>query len=338
MKKLLVVFLALTLFGVFAFAQDAEAAAPVLTFSGSVKTGVIVNGSDAGDPTVKLYESDDPQPGAIWFDGTINGTMAGGKFELYSTTYDVTAVKSDALYGWWKPIDMLTLTVGQGYDLAYETPYEGWDNGNIGAQLKLIPIEGLVFAVDLPLAKTGAAAAFTYPIVMAAYTAAGIAKVGVNADFANKVYIAGLDIIAVPNLTAQFDFRYKDAGSAYDAEEYFAYAIGAIKPYLWLAESNVKGAAAVIAVPYAVNPLTGEITGVTGAVAGTDSEKWIVEPGVEYTMGTVTPGAYFKYCESGDWSVRAYATTTVDKNNIKFYADYNKDKTWDAAIRYIVKF
>jgi len=212
MKKLLVVLLALTVVGVFAFADDAAAApaAPTLTFSGSVKTGAQVDVKQYADKaTLKLWESDDPAASYLYFDGTVAGTNAGAKFEIAAPAVATTVV-TDTLYGWYSPISMLKLSAGKGYDVVYETPIEGWDNGQQGVQLKLSPIAGLDLGAEYHVATISGTAANGSADEIDASRIQATAKfalpdlltIGANADFQQKSYIFGVNVTALKALTA----------------------------------------------------------------------------------------------------------------------------------------
>jgi len=321
MKKLLIVLLALTVIGVFAFAQDEAAPAAALAWSGSVQTGFKLIADSDNNVTGQLWESNNPSPGSIWLDGTFAGTNAGGKFEIYTKAYD--SISSDALFGWWKPISMITLSAGEGYGAAYTTPYEGNGSGGTGFQIKVAPIDGLVFAIDYPFGKvTATDLDFSTVQIQASYAAKDLLTVGVNADLGTKVYNVGVNVVAVPNLTAQVEFKYlmDPDPASYRAEEYFAYAMGALKPAIWIYESSVKG-----------------------ATAAADDPAFGVKPSITYAMASVTPGAYFQYNAAvGDadaaYSLGVNAAMTVEKNAIYLYADYQSAKTWDLGLRYIVSF
>jgi hypothetical protein len=306
MKKLLVVLLALTACCGLAFAQDA----PAMTLSGSMDTGIKVFSDYSLNGTGYIWETNNGYPSDLWLDYTINGTKAGGFFELCATEIATGNIYTDSLYGWWKPIDMLTIKAGLGYGDVYSTPIEGWDNGSTGLQISIAPIEGLVAAIDYPFTASGTAEGIALGNlkVAASYTLASIVALGVNCDFGAGQYIAGVNVLAVKDLTAQAEIKFLSADSTMRAEEYFAYAIGALKPYLWAYEDTI------------------------GTVL------WGAKLGAGYTIETVTPGAYFQYNADASWAGGVYASFTVEKNAIKAYADIKSTNIFDVGFRYVLSF
>ncbi len=329
MKKAIVLLLALAVFGVFAFADDAMAA-PALVLSGSVQVGTQFGYDKTSDLTyLQNWSSNDGDNMSFYLDGVFAGTNAGGKFELLTKAAadGTNPVKIDTGFGWWKPIAMLTLQAGYNYGSLYATPIEGWANGGTGAQIALKPIDGLTIGLDLDatagMTKFDASAQIGFDFQ---YVLKDIATVGFDYDLGSNYFVAGANVVAVPNLTAQVDVRYAVKAGAtaaaadwnyvkntLKAEQNFAYAMGALKPSLWLAESKVD---------------TADLT-------------WSVKPGVAYTAGAYTPSAYFEYdyaSTAATWSLGAALDTTVEKNAVHVYADYKSAGSYDLGLRYIVSF
>jgi hypothetical protein len=318
MKKLLVVLLALTVLGGFmAFADDA-AAAPTMTISGSGQTGVRFTGGNGSSFSGQLWSTNNGTVGDGWIDLTYGGASAGGKIELYvsngagseaANTNPTNPVGIDVLAGWWKPISMLKINAGYGYGNFWSTPIEGWSNYGTGFNVILTPIDGLNVAAEYNVTSTVTALDLSKQLdVAASYALASLGTFGLDYGFGG-LFIAGANVTAVPNLTAQVDFKFNTSTSKYRAEEQVAYAIDVMKPGVWAYESSIAGDAA-----------------------------WGVKPWFEYTMAPATLGVYFQYNADATWAAGPYAKLTVDKNAMKFYADYKSTSAFDFGFRYVVSF
>jgi opacity protein-like surface antigen len=307
MKKLLIVLLALTVLGGFAIAQDA----PKLAFSGSVSTGFHIASDKDANLSAFQYESNNPSNGTGYFDAAI-ATAKSGAFAEFVVAGDVPAVTQDSLYGWWKPAEMVKVLIGYGVGSYYKTPIEGWKTSTTGMQIQLDPIPGLQLSAEyqagaLPGAKFDASKNISFD---ASYAMKDMFKVGLDYDTAGKVLVAGLDVMAVPNLTAQADFRYTDGTKKTEVEENFAYAMGAMKPSLWAFETKVD---------------TADMT-------------WGVKPGFAYAMEGWTPSGYFEYDSDKTWHLTAQADATVEQIALRGAFTYNDNSSWDLGLRFVVSF
>jgi len=312
MKKLLVVLLALSVFGVLAFADEA---APALAFSGSLYSGLQLNGS-ATATTLKLYDQTNGDPEDIWLDGALSGKAAGLKFEFY--TSDGTNAKVDVLYGWWKPFDMLTVSGGEGVGDIYTTPNEGWDaSSGSGFQLALVPIEGLQIGVWIPATLT-AVNLGTNVAGTLSYDMAKLFKAGLGFSLVDNFLWAGFNLAAVENLTTQVDFEYyinangngaTTAAGTYRGELNLAYAIAGAKPGVWVYYSTKTG-----------------------------DPAWGVKPSVSYVIDAFTPAAYFQYNADSTWSTGVNLAIAVEKQTAYFYVDYQSAATWDVGVNFKMAF
>lgn len=309
MKKLLVVLLALTVIGGFmAFADDA-AAAPTMTISGSGQTGIRFTGGNGAAFSGQQWTTNNGTPGDFWFVTTYGGTTGGGKLEFYTKNDVSNPISIDVLAGWWKPISMLQLNAGYGYGNFWSTPIEGWSNYGTGFNAVLTPIDGLNVGVEYNATNTVTALDLSKQLdIAASFAAKDIGTFGVDYATAGTL-IAGANVTAVPNLTAQVDFKFLTAASQYRAEEQFKYAIDALVPGVWAYESSITGDAA-----------------------------WGVKPFVNYTIGAYTPGFFFQYNADATWSTGPYVTFKADKNAVKAYADYKSTTYFDFGFRYVVSF
>jgi hypothetical protein len=326
MKKVLVVLLALLALGVFAFADDE---APALTMGATVKTGFEIDGgsADGVKTTGNIYESDDPTFTRADVSGTISGTTGGAAFTFREDNVSATGatVTVPTAYGWWKPVSIVNLKAGVGHGIAYESPIEGWDNGDTGFQAVISPIDGLTIAGDYYFSATPTELDGNYLGGQVSYAAKDLVTIGVNA--LNNVYIFGVDIKAVKDLTAMIDGKYDNSGSdpVTSLEEKIGYAVGGASPYIMGYQTLYK-----------------------------DYTDIIVKVGASYALGSYTPGAYFKYYLNGAddaenfFKVGAFLDVAADKNSVEIYGDYKSgsaldsataeasDSTWDFGIRYIV--
>lgn len=226
---------------------------------------------------------------------------------------DVTAtvVATDVAYGWWTPIDMLTMTGGIGYGVIYSTPIEGWGKtGGPGFQVKLTPVAGLAAGIVYPFPITEADFSATALQFAASYAITDIATVGLGYDLGSSYLWAGVSVSAVKGLTALIDFEDTfTTGGLMRVEGKVGYAVGALSPSLWVFYQNVTGTA-------------------FGAKVA-----------VSYAMDSVTPGAYFEYDDGGAMSMGANAAIAIEKQAVNIYADYKiPANTFDLGFNFKMAF
>jgi len=299
-----VALLALSVSGVVAFADDM---APALAFSGSLYSGLQFNGSSTA-VTAKLYDQTNGDAEDFWLDGALAGKMAGLKFEIYTT--DGATVVTDVLNGWWKPIDMLTISGGIGVGDLYTTPIEGWDSSSgSGWQVAIVPITGLQLGVWYAATTTAATADIMQLSGTLSYDMANIAKVGVGYAGGLQYLWAGFSLEAVAGLKTNVDFEYYGATSLYRGELDAGYTISGISANVWAFDSTKVGDAA-----------------------------WGVKPYVSYAAGMFTPGAYFEYNADASYSMGVNCSVAVEKQTIYFYFDYQSAQTWDGGINFKMAF
>lgn len=290
------------------FADDQ--AAPALTFSGSLFSGLEFDGS-ASAVTAKLWDTDNGDPEDVWFDGALNGKLAGLKFEFY--TSDGTNAKVDVLYGWWKPIDMITISGGEGVGDLYTTPIEGWDaSSGSGFQVAVVPITGLQIGLWYAAGLTAANVDITSLSFTGSYDMAKIAKVGVG--YGSNFFWGGLSLKAVAGLKTNVDFEYyladnangsTTAANTYRGELDAGYTVASFSGNVWAFLSSKTGDAA-----------------------------WGVKPYVSYVFGLATPGAYFEYNADATWSTGVNLAVAVEKQTMYLYADYKSASTWDLGVNF----
>ena len=273
MKKLLIVLLALTVLGVFAFAQDAEKA--TVTLTGKVETGMQFL---LKDKTVAMHDDDSGTPGRVDLD--VKATL--GDFELgyYLRDDDISGASGThgiTVPNYWVGYSfldkMVTLRAGNTDASTTKTVNKGWGNGidsKNGVQLIAAPVAGLQIGgawgylsdTQIDYAnKSNAAVGFTYAIT-------DIGALCANYESVDKLFTAGFNYTGMPNLTAQLEMYYI-ANSDIQEMEFFqnvAYAMGALKPMLAVYEGKTKDAAFSFKinpeVDYTVSPVI--LIGVSG--------------------------------------------------------------------------
>ena len=179
MKKLLVVLLALTVVGIFAFADDAAApapAAPAVKITGLLTTGYDYIKPSSGDTTAQLYDYWD---NGVQARNNIDVSVTSGNFvyttELGTSSADPVAAsastngypyfnvasikgsffdsKLSAEVGLLNTGDFTTLgDVGANY---WGNSGENTGSGFAGLALTATPIDGLVLGLGLPADTTG---------------------------------------------------------------------------------------------------------------------------------------------------------------------------------------
>jgi hypothetical protein len=301
MKKLIIVLLALSVFGVMAFAQEA----PALALSGSLYSGFQLDG--ATTINAKLWDSNGGYPSDFWLDAALNGTAAGLKFEIFTDTNPIL-VNCDVLFGWWKPIDMLSLKGGVGYGATYTTPIEGWGHGGTGFLVQLA-VAGATVGVEYPFAIAPAAFDATKIIFAASYALTDIATLGAGYDLGGQYAWAGVSVKAVKDLKANIDFNYSVAAPAtFRVEGDFGYTIMGIAPGLWVYYTSATGSA------------------------------WGAKVYASYAMDTITPGAYFTYNADASWAGGANVAFAVEKQTVNVYGDFKSGSVWDFGVNFKMAF
>jgi len=269
MKKLLVVLLALTAVGIAAFADDA----PVWTFGALWNTGAVITLGDktsVPDATINLYDNNEPAVTRARFIGQVDLGGYGAKW--YTAFNGDDPAKAVTFTNWWVYANlfsnMLQINVGapdNGFSGTVNKGYGG--TSPAGFQFVVMPIDGLkvgmaipvnelisvtVLGVSVPVTDTllkdtfkalqfgafytmpnMASVAFTY--VMGKYDAAFSSVPSKTAELA-----AGVNVLAIPNLTAQFELDLTAMGDKAAGKDElfqnFAYVMGPLTPGLTLYE------------------------------------------------------------------------------------------------------
>lgn len=276
MKKAIVVLLALAVVGAMAFAQDKTA----VTFSGSVEAGALVTATSSSQ-TIATNDANNGYFGQLAVSASL-GDFAT-KF-AFRTTDLATLTVHDA----WLTQGFLNnmLTIGAGYDLGsvISTAYEG--NGGIGGnglQVYVMPISGLTLGAFVPLTIAGDTLSNTFQAfkIAAEYTMEKLFTFYAGYDNSANTAEVSLDILAVPNLTAQLEAAISTNGGSTVPEEYLAYAMGNLTASVWASET-----------------------------LGSGSFDFSVKPAISYAMGVPTLGASVKYTQS--------TSAVVIDANVKF--------------------
>jgi len=289
MKKLLVVLLALTAVGVAAFAD-----APTWTFGAVWNTGAQIKlGDSTTVPDTLLFLSDNNEPAPTRGRFVGNADLGG-----YGAKWYVAFPSDDPKNGinfinWWVYANlfnkMVTLNVGAADTGFAGTVNKGWGGANVsGIQVIVAPIDGLKVGFGIPVNENlpvafdvklndqlqaiqlGAfytmpnLASFAFTYVNKATSIAGVTANSGEVDF-------GVNVLAVPNLTAQFEVQVKNlgasSGNTIELFENAAYVMGPLTPAINLDEviDNTSGANMKIAinpnVDYAV--MTGTNVGIS---------------------------------------------------------------------------
>lgn len=381
MKKLLVVLLALTAIGVTAFAQDVtwtygltvKTGAEAILFDSDTATAL-------GGNKLLPYDADDSVASRLRFDAEaalgdfsahirVGGDGAG--IVSSTTTKTITEIATfgaavgvdptkDAglastgtfLPAWWVQAyfmdKMIQMQFGNLDHAVTDSVNKGWGGLNVeGAQIVVTPMTGLSVGVAIPavsakytldegLAGTKLGLAYTMPnlaIVKFTYSNAGGDKMS---DVAG-----GVEIDAVPNLKAQFEFQDTDLGNkttvlntpgvsdanlsvkegAIELFEFASYALGPLTPSLEMYQALpgdsaldmqlyvkpgidyvvMEGTAVGASVKYIMNP--------EFAVAGTPDSALVVDPYVAFTFNAKAAlkiDAAFTLPDLSDTSVWAF--------------------------------
>jgi len=306
MKKALVVLLALTCLSALAFADDVA-----WVFGATVKTGALITIPSTGSTMIVANDADDPTLSRIRL--TTQATLGDFSVNVYLNSDYAGSMALDTslkfLYfpNWWvtaKFLDqMIALRFGAMDTSTTDTVNKGWGGINTtGTQIVVTPISGLNVGLAIPVPTTAgtldsalagmkAGFAYTMPNLLTA-KATWVNAAGTNnceADF-------GVAVLAVPNLTAQFEGQIKLLGSStaqtIELFENVAYAMGPLTPAINADE--VLYSASGLNTQIAINPnvdyvvMTGTAVGLsvtyTMNVAGASVNKLVADPYVKFTF------------------------------------------------------
>jgi hypothetical protein len=249
MKKLLVVLLALTLFGVFAFAQDA-AAAPTVTWNVSAYNGfAIVNDGNSSTTALQPYSYDWEGKGAYRFQMAVNAADGNSGFQFRLQTADQLATAAPTFNEIWAYGKFLNgmVKVEGGLLNDYALATGGWecygnsDNGKLGAQIDIMPIEGLTIGAYAPITNIDTFAntqiGFGYEMADMFHLAGGYIMSPVTNGGA---LYAGLVLKAVKDLSFNVEVKLSNLGDSTNGttniEEYVAYPFGALTASMYAGE------------------------------------------------------------------------------------------------------
>ena len=354
MRKLLLIG-ALVLISASVFAQaaaPAPAAAPTMAFTGALYTGTIAQGIGSATPSLGIWDPVNQTGSRFNWQGTVKADTWGLNFRLreddnWQQLKDANYPAFRRLYGWMEPVPgVVRVTVGRlsGYEWAtgdaggFSTL--GNLDGAVGAQLQIMPIDGLNFGAFLPFTYgNGDSATPTYaPSVslieavsfMAVgfkYTMKGVGDIeggywgaadmpagnlGTQRTNSSSFYAFpkawfGLEYVGMPNLTALLEsqFAISNASSANYAyfDEQVSYQMDQLGLTLY-AEQLLWSSAT-----YAGN-------------LGYGKTNLGFRPVVDYAMGNVDVGAYAELvysdnaAASGNWGYAfgPFVKVTVSKN------------------------
>lgn len=319
MKKLLVVLLALTAIGVAAFADDA----PVWTWGATVETGAVVTLANTGDPQIYVWDANQP---VVSRARLISGVALGNyglKFYIGNDFGGNNAGSANAASGnlaylssnlvfpnFWVYAsflnNMITLNAGNPDTGFSGTVNKGW-GGTVaqGFQVIVAPIDGLKVGMAVPVSvpQESTTTALGSMIGGAFYTMPNLASFAFtfagSKGTANSGEIDfGVNVLAVPNLTAQVEGKITSfgasSGQTTELFENVAYVMGPLTPAINLDEqlNNASG----WNVPIAINPnvdyaiMTGTNVGLsvtyTMNVKGGTISSLNVDPYVKFTFNS----------------------------------------------------
>lgn len=318
MKKLLVVLLALTAVGVAAFADDA----PVWTWGAVWNTGAVITIGDSTsvpDATINVYDNNEPAVTRARFIGQVDLGGFGAKW--YTAFNGDDPAKAVTFTNWWvyaNVLDkMLQINVGAPDNGFSGTVNKGYGGASpAGFQFVVMPMDGLKIGMAIPVNEAGVGdillkdtfkalqfgafytmpntASFAFTYVMGKYSGLAVADKSGELD-------AGVNVLAIPNLTAQFEINLTALGDdtlgKYELFQNAAYVMGPLTPGLTLYEDiyAASGSKATIKinpnVDYAV--MTGVNVGLSltvildndGAIGG-DATGLNVDPYVTFTFNS----------------------------------------------------
>jgi len=258
MKKLLVVLLALTCLSALAFADDVA-----WTFGATVKTGAqITMGADSAS-TIAVYDADDSVASRVRFDAEAAlgdfsahvrvGGDAAGNLPLLT---DAAAFSTGAfasndfafLDAWWVNAyfadKMVQLQFGDLDHSVTDTVNKGWGGLSVeGGQVVVSPMSGLSVGLAIPVYPTksglldqalaGMKIGFAYTMTDLVTLRATYMNAGGD-SFSDLA--AGVAVLMVPNLTAQFEVQATDFGNdvtgSIELFQNLVYQIGPMAPGL----------------------------------------------------------------------------------------------------------
>jgi len=262
MKKLLVVLLALTCLSALAFADDVA-----WTFGVTVKTGAQITMDADNDPMIKAWDADDGVPSRVRFDadaalGDFSAHVRVGGDGAGMTVDKTGAVNFLFLPNWWVNMyfaeKMVQVQFGALDHSVTDTVNKGWGGLSLnGAQAVVSPISGLSIGLAIPVGPLGTLNASLAGIKIGfAYTMTDL--VTLRATYMNaggdsfSDLAAGVAILMVPNLTAQFEAQGTDFGNdttgSIELFQNVEYALGALKPGLEADENLPNDSAAEMAI------------------------------------------------------------------------------------------
>jgi len=250
MKKLLIVLLALTVLGVFAFAQDA---APTLVWGGSVNSGFAeVSNSAASTNVGQYYDYNSESGGRIRLQGAINAAdgNSGFQFRVQNDGLGATAPVLNQAWAYGKFLDgMVKVEAGKLNNYAFSTgdwACFGDHDGGLGALLSVTPMEGVAIGAYLPMPTGGTG--YTSGTLQFAYTMKDVFTLVGGYTLSplttntGDIY-AGVVLKAIPNLAFDAELQLtKLADSApvlsgtTTIVEHAAYTMGAMTASIYAAQ------------------------------------------------------------------------------------------------------
>jgi hypothetical protein len=326
MKKLLIVLLALTVVGIFAFADDAEN--PTVTFTGRVETGVQIMFADP-DPTAILHDDDSGTNGRIRLD-----TVAAlGDYELGIgiRTDNLADFGPGMYYAGYKFLDgKIILRAGATDASTTGTVNKGWGDGinsDGGVQLIIAPIDGLqIGAMAGHLNGTSALVKDTLgkPGFGLAYAAPGFGDIRINYTAFDHLFTAGVNYTGMAGLKAQLEGYYIN-GADYASKKTFDTAIfgdlTSTGPTEFQGDWDYEFEL-FQDVAYTVGGLTPELVAYEG-IAGGSALAFKVNPQVSYAATPVI-------------TLNAGVTYLSNSDNDVFFKDI--DLVYDADDTYAISF
>jgi hypothetical protein len=213
MKKLLVTLLALTVVGIFAFADDA-APAPVAKIGAWTANGIQLYNSGNGQKDDAYWNGNQYQ----WLGVSYSSDLAG-----WSVDFDGTWFTSPRSYtGWVKPFgNIVTIKAGKLREGGYNTwsYIEGNNfatriaNAEKGLMLDFAPISGLNFALVDKVGDTTAAFSSSSFAVGAEYALPDLATIDAQYNGSAKEIYAGADVKAIKGVAAKAGVNYNTGTS-----------------------------------------------------------------------------------------------------------------------------
>lgn len=363
MKKILIVLLSLAVVGI-AIAQDA----PSIKFSGYLNSGIEADVLGSNDPTVKAYAQDADVNGIRFnLDGAVVNGDVGANFRLRSTgdAAGLVSTQADKMatnfpylgfgYVWANMASqMVKVKAGLVDDGTFATAGDiGDDVGEgTGVQVIVMPADGFAFEGAMYAADMfGTAVTYWNAkyVMGVSYTMADTFKfVGSYATAAVKskanVALLGLQILAVPQLSASFELKladlndYSNTGIMTVAET-LSYDMSPVKvgltAYQWQAQKAfVSGTTTYNKdLGYKANPWVSYTSGImtpklgitydvndgASQVSGKDATQLTVKPQVTFAVGPNASivGAY-AYSANTKWG----STASSDDDTQKVYIDF----------------